>query len=235
MVSKQTAVVFPSDHMLWNPWQMPIQKKPSSKQWNSPLKSLSYLHKQLRNLRQQLNVLEKEMDEVKRKVGKKCELEFVGEETTPEKLVFHYPLGRDVKPEEISVSIKDHRMTIEIKKERKSPSGDWRRYEERMRRFPLPKYINVKEVQTSLTPEGYLRIEATLPKEKLHLRRHEHPREHERENIKSELTPEGYLRVATPTKDEHEMEGERGREIPVEVSGSSAPTEEEKPSGCLQH
>jgi hypothetical protein len=178
--------------------------------------------------------VEKEMNGLKNKV-KKCDLELVNEESTPQKLVFHFPVGKDVKPEEISVTVKDHQMTIEIKRERKSKDGSFRKYEEHSRRVPLPKYIDVKEIQTSFIPDGILRIEAKLPKEELHHPHHYHHHPHgpRRGSLKTEMTPEGFLRVSTPSPTK---ELEKGREIPVHhhPSGGQEATEE-KPSGCLQH
>ena len=78
--------------------------------------------------------------------------------------VMNVPLGSDIGPEDLKVSLKDHVMTIEAKKEQKSEDGNCRVYQEFTRKFTLPKGIDMKEVKSTLTPEGYLKIEAPLPK-----------------------------------------------------------------------
>ena len=87
-----------------------------------------------------------------------------GEDQGTGNYVMNIPLGTDVGPEDVKVSLKDHVMTIEAKKEQKSEDGNCRVYQEYTRKFTLPKAIDMKEVKSTLTPEGYLKIEAPLPK-----------------------------------------------------------------------
>ena len=60
-----------------------------------------------------------------------------GDETTPGKYTMNIPLGRNIGPEDVKVSLKDQEglkvMTVEAKKERKSPDGNSRVYQEYMR------------------------------------------------------------------------------------------------------
>ena len=65
------------------------------------------------------------------------EHQVTGDETTPGKYTMNIPLGRIIGPEDVKVSLKDQDglkvMTVEAKKERKSPDGNSRVYQEYMR------------------------------------------------------------------------------------------------------
>ncbi|CAG7726903.1 unnamed protein product [Allacma fusca] len=79
------------------------------------------------------------------------------------KYIMNVPLGKDLSPEDLKISLKDRVMTIEGKKEQKSEDGRSRSYHEFMRKFTLPEEVKTEEVKSMLTPEGYLKIEAPLP------------------------------------------------------------------------
>jgi len=81
----------------------------------------------------------------------------------PGKYTMNVPLCDSIAPEDLKVSLKDHVMTIEAKKETKSKDGNSRVYQEFMKKFTLPPNVDMKEVKSVLTPEGYLKIEAPLP------------------------------------------------------------------------
>ncbi|CAG7719124.1 unnamed protein product, partial [Allacma fusca] len=73
------------------------------------------------------------------------------------------PLGKDVKPEDLKVTIKDRQLIVDVKTESKSEDGTSRLYQEFTKKIALPEEVNVSEVRTILTPEGVFKIEAPLP------------------------------------------------------------------------
>ncbi|CAG7836932.1 unnamed protein product [Allacma fusca] len=101
--------------------------------------------------------------------GPSTESESGGEPGTkePRKYALNIHLGGHVAPEDVKVSLKDHVMTVEAKKEFTSDDGNARMYQEFMRKFTIPDNVEMKEVKSVLTPEGYLKIEAPLPQEAL--------------------------------------------------------------------
>jgi hypothetical protein len=80
----------------------------------------------------------------------------------PGKYAMNIFLGNNIGPEDVKVSCKDNIMTIDAKKEYKSEDGNSRVYQEYMRKFTLPQGVDMKEIKSELTPEGYLRIEAPV-------------------------------------------------------------------------
>jgi len=89
----------------------------------------------------------------------------VDEETG--KYIVNIPLGKNMTEKDVKVSLTEHVMTVEAKKEHVSEDGKSRTYQEFMRKFTLPEKVNATDVKTMLTPEGYLKIEASVPKEAL--------------------------------------------------------------------
>jgi len=83
------------------------------------------------------------------------------------KYTMNIPLGGNIGPEDLKVSLKDEdglkMMTIQAKKEHKSDDGNQRYYYEMSRKFSLPQHLDPAQVKSVLTPEGFLRIEAPLP------------------------------------------------------------------------
>ncbi|CAG7826551.1 unnamed protein product, partial [Allacma fusca] len=82
---------------------------------------------------------------------------------TPGKYEVDIPLSNGIGPEDLKVTLKDHMMTIEAKKESKSDDGTRKTYLEFKRQFTLPPNVNMAEVKSVLTAEGHLKIEAPLP------------------------------------------------------------------------
>jgi len=99
--------------------------------------------------------------------GPCIEHELAEEGSETGKYTMNVPLGCNINPEDIKVSCKEHCLTIEARKECKSNDGTSRLYQEFMRKFTLPEHVNMKEVKSILTPQGYLHIEAPLPKKTL--------------------------------------------------------------------
>ena len=96
------------------------------------------------------------------------ESEYGGEEgNEPGKYGMNIFLGHQIGPQDVKVSCKNNVMTVDAKKEYKSDDGNARVYQEYMRRFTLPTTVDMKELKSELTPEGYLRIEAPLHPEAL--------------------------------------------------------------------
>lgn len=87
----------------------------------------------------------------------------------PGKFTVNVPLGGNIGPEDLKVSLKDHIVTIEAKKEVKTEDGNTssRVYQEFSRKFNLPPEVDMKDVRSMLTPEGNLKIEAPLPQKAL--------------------------------------------------------------------
>jgi len=76
-------------------------------------------------------------------------------------------MGNNFAPEDVKVSLKDGVVTIDAKKEKTSEDGNSRFYQEVTRKFTLPANLEMKEVKSSLSPDGVLKIEAPLPKKAL--------------------------------------------------------------------
>jgi len=130
------------------------------------------------------------------------------------------PLGTNVSPDDLKVSMKDHLITVEAKREEKSEDGNTRCYQEFTRKFTLPEKVEMKEVKSFLSPEGELHIEAPLPNTLS---------AEETKELESELT-EGFVHVAAEKGEKKDGE-EGGEEIEVPVNVST----EEKPSGCVNN
>jgi HSP20 family molecular chaperone IbpA len=81
----------------------------------------------------------------------------------PGKYEVDIPLSNGIGPEDLKVTLKDHMMTIEAKKESKSEDGTRKTYLEFKRQFTLPPNVNMAEVKSVLTSEGHLKIEAPIP------------------------------------------------------------------------
>jgi HSP20 family molecular chaperone IbpA len=73
------------------------------------------------------------------------------------------PLGKDVKPEDVKVAIKDRDLVVDVKVESKAEDGSSRLYQELTKKVRLPDEVKVNEVKTVLSPEGILNVEAPLP------------------------------------------------------------------------
>jgi len=86
-----------------------------------------------------------------------------GDEKSPGKYTMSIPLGKYISPQDLKVSCKDNVMTVEARKDRHSGDGTRRVHQEYMRKFTLPQSVNMNEVKSNLTPDGYLEIEAPLP------------------------------------------------------------------------
>jgi len=91
-----------------------------------------------------------------------------GTDKTPGKYTVSVPLGGNISPEDVKITLKNHILTIEAKKEKKTDDGNssTRVYQEFTRKFTLPPNVDMKEVKSILSPEGYLKIEAPLPQPK---------------------------------------------------------------------
>jgi hypothetical protein len=85
-----------------------------------------------------------------------------GQEGAPGKYCMNIPLGQGIGPNDLKVKLKDNVMTVEAKKEQKSPDGNSRVYQEYQRCFTLPTGVKMEEVKSTLHPDGYLKIEAPL-------------------------------------------------------------------------
>ncbi|CAG7717705.1 unnamed protein product [Allacma fusca] len=72
-------------------------------------------------------------------------------------------MGSNFKPEDVKVSVKDGVVTIHGKKESKSEDGNSHFYQEVTRKFTFPANLDMKKINSSLTPDGVLKIEALLP------------------------------------------------------------------------
>jgi len=83
------------------------------------------------------------------------------------KYTMNIPLGGNIGPEDLKVSLKEEdgfkTMEIQAKKEHKSEDGKQRYYYEMSRKISLPQHLDTAQVKSVLTPEGFLRIEAPLP------------------------------------------------------------------------
>jgi len=90
-----------------------------------------------------------------------------GDENSPGKYMMKIPLGHNIQPEDLKVSLKEEGglkvMSVEAKKEQKSQDGSQRVYQEYSRRFTLPKEADMKEIKSVLHPDGYLKIECAMP------------------------------------------------------------------------
>jgi len=95
-----------------------------------------------------------------------------------------------INPHDLSVSLKNHIMTVEGKRERNCPSGCSRIYQEFSRRFVLPENVEAAEVKTLLTVAGYLEIKAPLKLSE----------EEKKKQEKSEAMPEAHLADAVETE-----------------------------------
>jgi HSP20 family molecular chaperone IbpA len=82
------------------------------------------------------------------------------------KYTMNVPLGGNIGPEDLKVSLKEEEglkiMEIQAKKEHKSEDGTQRYYYEMSRKFNLPSSVDPAQVKTVLTPQGFLRVEAPL-------------------------------------------------------------------------
>ncbi|CAG7700721.1 unnamed protein product [Allacma fusca] len=83
--------------------------------------------------------------------------------TANEKFTVAVPLGKDVKPEDLKVTIKERQLVLDVKVESKSEDGSSRLYQEITKKLNLPDEVKVNEVKTVLSPEGILIVEAPLP------------------------------------------------------------------------
>ncbi|CAG7720290.1 unnamed protein product [Allacma fusca] len=82
------------------------------------------------------------------------------------KFIVTIPLGADVKPEDLKVVIKDRDLMIDVKTEMKSEDGKTRLYQEFSKSISLPEEVKTDQLKTVLSPEGILKVEATLSNEK---------------------------------------------------------------------
>jgi len=71
-------------------------------------------------------------------------------------------MGKAFKPEDIKVSLKDRKLTVEAKREQTSEDGTHRYYEEVSRSFTLPEEAELKELKSVFTPNGVLKLEAPV-------------------------------------------------------------------------
>jgi len=85
------------------------------------------------------------------------------EEGDHKKYRLNLHVGEDFEPEDIKVKLKHHQMTVEAKSEHKSPDGHSRVYHEVEKKFTLPDDVDVRDVRSTLEPDGCLTIEAPLP------------------------------------------------------------------------
>ena len=85
--------------------------------------------------------------------------------SNPTKYEVDIPLADGIGPEDLTVTLKDHVMTIEAKKESKQEEGNSSRRSliEFKRKFTIPPNVDMREVKSTLTPDGHLKIEAPLP------------------------------------------------------------------------
>jgi len=97
-----------------------------------------------------------------------------GNEKEPGKYIMNVPLGKNIGPQDLKVNLKDNIVSIEAKKDRHSDDNTCRVYQEYSRKFTLPPHVNMKEVTSTLTPDGYLKFEAPVPLE--HQRRLREPK-----------------------------------------------------------
>ena len=88
-----------------------------------------------------------------------------GSEKTPGKYTVNVPLGSQIHPNDIKITIKNHTLIVEAKKEKKSEDGSssTRLYQEVTRKITLPENIDINEIK-SVFDNGVLKIEAPLPK-----------------------------------------------------------------------
>jgi HSP20 family molecular chaperone IbpA len=86
-----------------------------------------------------------------------------GQEGAPGKYCMSIPLGPNITPNDLKISLKNNVMCVEAKKEQTSPDGTSRVYQEYHRKFTLPEGVKMDEVKSTLHPDGYLKIEAPLP------------------------------------------------------------------------
>jgi len=73
------------------------------------------------------------------------------------------PLGGYFRPEDIKVKLKQHRMTVEAKCERKSKDGTSKECHEVSKKYTLPDFVDIRKVESILQPDGCLTIEAPWP------------------------------------------------------------------------
>jgi len=84
-----------------------------------------------------------------------------------QKYLLNVNMGKEIRPEDLKMKIKDGMMTIEAKKEEVSEDGHHRMYQEVFRKFKLPEGVDGKEVKSHLDANGVLTIEAPLPQKAL--------------------------------------------------------------------
>jgi len=80
------------------------------------------------------------------------------------------PLGKNIGPEDVKVTLKDQVMTVEAKREQKSEDGSSRVYQEFTRMFTFPENVQLEEVKSTWTPEGVLQIEAPVTQPQIEMK-----------------------------------------------------------------
>ncbi|CAG7821220.1 unnamed protein product, partial [Allacma fusca] len=73
------------------------------------------------------------------------------------------PVGKDFKPENLDVKIKDRVAIVEMKIEQTSEDGTSILSQVFTKKITLPEEAKLEEVKSRLTPEGVLKIEVPLP------------------------------------------------------------------------
>jgi len=73
------------------------------------------------------------------------------------------PLGKDFKPENLDVKIKDRHAIITIRTEQQSEDGTSHLSQVFTKKIPFPDEAKLAEVKSLLTHEGVLKIRAPLP------------------------------------------------------------------------
>jgi len=79
------------------------------------------------------------------------------------KFTVSIPLGKDAKPDNVKLSVRDRDFYIKIKLEKSSEDGTSHLKQVFTKRVPLPEDVIVDEIKSNLTSEGVLKIEASVP------------------------------------------------------------------------
>ena len=72
------------------------------------------------------------------------------------------PIGANFEPEDVRVTLKNGLLTVRAKKEK--TEGDSRFYQEVVRQLTLPRDVEMDQIKSVFNPEGYLSVEAPMPK-----------------------------------------------------------------------
>jgi len=202
----------------WNFGPVPVRPRHS---YLHPLARLGHINDTIMDLERQIEFMQRCMRRLaldKKKLRSLCPA--VEAHVEGQKYIAKVPLGTHVKPDDLKISMseKDHLMTIQAKREQKSKDGNSRVYQEFTRKFTLPEKVELKEVKTVLTPEGYLEIEAPVPAL---------TPEEKKELENNGMTPEGFVDLGSDRNLKYDPP--EGVEIPVTVPA------ETKPTGCVHN